>query len=95
MNIEFDPTNPLDVEIQKRIQVYKYRPPYWHEETVIQRILHKRLASNQYSCRKRKNRINEAIEIGIKRRQSKTGMSRENVIREAFCLHFDIPFYAN
>lgn len=31
--------------------------------------------------------------MGIKRRIERTGMSRENVILEALCLHFDFPFY--
>lgn len=96
VNIEFDPNNLIDREIRKQIQEYKENPPYWSENVVIQRVLHKQFAYNQYSTSMKRNRkrIDDAIEIGIKRRIEKTGMSRQNVIRFAFCLHFDIPFHA-
>jgi len=95
--IEFDQNNHIDQEIQKHIQKLKVSSRYRHEEILYRRILHKRLASNQYSrcINKNKRRIDEAIEISIKRRIERTGISREYVIREAFCLQFDIPFFVS
>jgi hypothetical protein len=93
MYIAFDTTNPIDREIKKHLTDHRAKSRGWQEETVIRLVLNKRLVTkNRYHSRKKTNRINDAIEISIKKRIEKTGMSREDIIREALCIHFDIPF---
>jgi hypothetical protein len=95
MNVIFDPNNPIDCEIQKHLIDYRANGCQWQDETIIRIILGKRLASKNVCYSQRKpNRINDALEIAIQKRIVKTGLSRENVIREALCVHFDIPFDA-
>lgn len=95
IEIPFDPDNPIDKTILKSINNYiNDRRFCISEDHLTRRILQKWLANNQYSfiTRKNKGRVDAAIEIGIRKRIERTGMSRDDVIREAFCLHFDIPF---
>jgi hypothetical protein len=92
MYITFDPNNPVDQEIQKHLIHHRADGRGWHEETIIRFVLNKRLvAKNRYHSKKKTNGMNDAIEIAIKKKIERTGMSREDIIREALCIHFDIP----
>lgn len=93
MNVIFDPNNEIDLEIQKHITNYRSNGCQWQTETIIRFILNKRLVKKYRVHSKRKtNRTDELIENAIKKKIEKTGKSRDDIIREALCVHFDIPF---
>jgi hypothetical protein len=101
LEVNLDSNNPLDQEIQQHImKELRYRNrarKYYTEEKINRFILHKKLAQSKYNTsfsEKNRERIEQKIEIGIRNRISRTGMSRDNVIREAFCKYFNIPFCA-
>lgn len=93
--VTLNPDNETDRQILEYIKEEQEQKRFkWKEETVQRHILQKRILKNKHNrfTRNKKNRIEELIEIGIEKRCEKTGMSREDVIRETFCLYFNIPF---
>lgn len=90
--IVLDQNNPIDREIQQHLVDHRSNGYAWHQDTIIKFVLNKRLVSKyRFYGPKKANGIDNAIEVGIKKRIEKTGMSREEVIREALCIHFNIP----
>lgn len=93
--LDKDSTHPIDQKIfqsiQNQIDKRKFIKP--GVDVICRKVLLKRLAFNQYSMSRRSlgtARLDEIIETEISKRIDRTGMSREDIIREAFCLHYNI-----
>lgn len=90
-----DSDNPLDQEIVKRVKELNATNTISQEEQICRRILAKQLRIDFRCNTKNRERVDELIDTRIKIRYMKHKKERNEVVREAFCVAFNIKQRVN